>query len=75
MAGHDYLGCRPPHWPQLACLGVEVGFLWLIVAILAPGLSFVSDFICVEAALLDRHISRAFWRVRDDNAISDEAVS
>ena len=65
MAGHDCLGCRPPHRPQFACLEFEIGFLWLIVAILAPGFSFVSDFICVKAASLDRHISRAFWRVRD----------
>ena len=66
------MGCRPPHRPQLAYLGFEIGFLWPIVAILSPGLSFVSDFICVEAASLDWHniISRVFWRVRDDSLSS-----
>ena len=67
MAGHCCLGCHPPHRPQPVCLGFGVDFLRSMVSIPTVGLSFVSDFSCVEAASLDRQLSRAVCRVRDDS--------
>ena len=67
MAGHCCFGCCPPHRPQPVCLELGVDFRRSIVSILTVGLSLVSDFICLVATSLARHMSRAFSRVRDDS--------